>query len=212
MIQGYGLTEGGPVVFEQPANDPTAPVESCGKLLPEIEVKFKDMDGSPHPTKGELWVKNKGVTPGYYNLPEVNKTRLIDGWLATGDLFKVDDDGYYYFLGRTDDLMISGGENIYPAEVEKILMRHKDVLNICVTSLPHKIKGEVPGAMLVMASSSDLTEEGLKKFFLENGPAYAHPRLISIVSEMPLSGTGKIDRAQVSMTLKNIWATRENVA
>ena len=135
-------------------------------------------------------------------MPEVNADRIRDGWLATGDLFLRDGDGFYHFRGRTDDMFNSGGENIYPKEVEDLLLSHPDVLDAAVVPVPHAVKGAVPAAMVKLASGSVLTAETLKSYTLENGPAYAHPRRIVMVDEMPLTGVGKVDRAEILEVLK----------
>ncbi len=194
--ESYGLTEGGPVMLGPPLDGRPVPRGSCGAAWPEGEIKLM-RDGVDDPRYGELWVRNPGVTTGYHNLPEVNDDRIQDGWLATGDLFFRDDDGFYHFRGRTDDMFNSGGENIYPKEVENLLLSHPDVLDAAVVPVPHAVKGAVPAAMVKPASGSALTAEALKSYTLENGPAYAHPRWIVMVDKMPLTGVGKVDRAEI---------------
>ena len=119
--ESYGLTEGGPVMIGSPTDGRDVPKGSCGVVWPEGEVKLVGLDGAEHASDGELWVRNPGVTPGYHNLPEVNRARIVDGWLRTGDLFHRDADGFFFFKGRTDDMFNSGGENIYPLEVEGLV-------------------------------------------------------------------------------------------
>ena len=198
--ESYGLTEGGPVMLGPPVDGRPVPRGSCGAGWPEGEVKLVQ-DGVEHASDGELWVRNPGVTPGYHNLPEVNAERLIDGWLATGDLFHRNEDGFFYFRGRTDDMFNSGGENIYPKEVEDLLVSHPDVLAAVVQPVPHAVKGQVPAAMVVTASDSTVSPDALKAYALERGPAYAHPRRVLIVGEIPLTGTGKPDREAVAKAL-----------
>lgn len=206
VSESYGLTEGGPVMIGPPLDGRAVPVGSCGVAWPEGEVKLVDVNGNTASDEGELWVKNPGVTPGYHNLPAVNKKRIRDGWLLTGDLFRVDENGFYYFLGRTDDMFNSGGENIYPKEVENLLVAHPAVQDVCVVPVPHAIKGHVPVAMVVVANGCETTEDELKQYCLTNGPAYAHPRRVLISSEIPLNGAGKIDRQQVSDLLHEKFA------
>ncbi len=201
--ESYGLTEGGPVMLGPPLDGRPVPRGSCGAAWPEGEIKLV-RDGVEDPRYGELWVRNPGVTTGYHNLPDVNADRIRDGWLATGDLFLRDDDGFYHFRGRTDDMFNSGGENIYPKEVEDLLLSHPDVLDAAVLPVPHAVKGSVPAAMVKLASGSALTAEGLKMYTLEKGPAYAHPRRIVLVDEMPLTGVGKVDRAGVLEVLRGV--------
>ena len=198
--ESYGLTEGGPVMIGPPLDGRKAPFGSCGVAWPEGEIKI--IDGGGHESDyGELWVRNPGVTPGYYQLPEVNRQRLVDGWLKTGDLFSRDKDGFYYFRGRTDDMFKSGGESVYPKEVENLLLTHPDVADVSVVPLPHPMKGEVPVAMAVLAKNPSATVEDLRAFCLKNGPAYAHPRRILLVPELPLNGAAKTDRLEVKRQL-----------
>ena len=205
--ESYGLTEGGPVMLGPPPGGGPVPRGSCGAPWPEGEVRLVPVGDPPPDSRtegaddGELWVRNPGVTTGYHNLPEVNAARLHDGWLATGDLFHRDADGFYHFRGRTDDMFNSGGENIYPKEVEDLLLAHPDVLDAAVVPVPHAVKGEVPAAMVALASGSSATGTDLKTFTLERGPAYAHPRRVVIVDALPLTGVGKVDRARVAEVL-----------
>ncbi|MGE0008257.1 MAG: class I adenylate-forming enzyme family protein [Parvibaculaceae bacterium] len=205
--ESYGLTEGGPVMIGPPVDGTPVPRGSCGVAWPEGEVKLVDAAGHESPAYGELWVRNPGVTPGYWKLPEVNRERLKDGWLSTGDVFSRDDQGFFYFRGRTDDMFSSGGENIYPLEIENLLLRNAAVAEASVVPIPHRIKGEVPAAMVVRTKDSKITEEELKQFCLANGPAYAHPRRIVFVDEMPLNGPGKIDRKVVQRLMRERFGT-----
>jgi len=192
-VESYGLTEGGPVPVAVPPGVTAVPPGSCGKILPEGEVKLVGSDGSES-DYGEMWVKNPGVTPGYYKRPDVNAEKLVDGWLKTGDLFRVDEDGWYYFMGRTDDMFNCGGENIYPKEVENLLLALPDVTDACVLPLPHRTKGEAPVALITVTKGSALDEAAAKAWCLDNGPAYAHPRRVAVLDAMPLNGAGKVDR------------------
>jgi long-chain acyl-CoA synthetase len=200
--ESYGLTEGGPVMIGPPIDGRPVPRGSCGVVWPEGEVKLVTVEGQESSTHGELWVRNPGVTPGYFRLPEVNRERLKDGWLKTGDVFDCDADGFFYFKGRTDDMFNSGGENIYPLEVENMLLRHPAVAEASVVPAPHAIKGEVPVALVVKAKGREVSEEELKQFCLANGPAYAHPRRIDFTDELPLNGPGKIDRKVVQRIMR----------
>jgi long-chain acyl-CoA synthetase len=202
VSESYGLTEGGPVMIGPPLDGRMVPHGSAGVAWPEGEVKLVGADGQESGSYGELWVKNPGVTPGYFKLPEVNAQRLKDGWLRTGDLFTRDADGFYYFKGRTDDMFNSGGENIYPLEVENLLLRHPAVADVSVVAVPHAVKGHVPAAMLVLASGATASEDTLKRFCLAEGPAYAHPRHIRFVAALPLNGAGKIDRRIVAERMR----------
>ena len=205
--ESYGLTEGGPVMIGTPIDGRVPPHGSCGVAWPEGEVKLVDANGVENPQYGELWVRNPGVTPGYWKLPEVNRQRLMDGWLSTGDVFSKDEEGFFYFRGRTDDMFNSGGENVYPLEIENMLLRNPAVAEASVVPIPHRIKGEVPVAMVVKAKGREISEEELKQFCLSIGPAYAHPRRIIFVEELPLNGPGKIDRRIVQRQMAERFGT-----
>jgi long-chain acyl-CoA synthetase len=207
VVETYGLTEGGPVMVGAPLDGQRIPHGSCGVAWPEGEIKLVDASGRESASDGELWVRNPGVTPGYHQLPKVNAERLVDGWLRTGDLFHRDARGFLYFRGRTDDMFNCGGENVYPIEVEDLLMRHPAVAEVSVVALPHQIKGEAPVAMVVRKRGHEATESDLKDFCLAHGPAYAHPRRVHFVAAMPLNGPGKIDRRLVQARLREVFGT-----
>lgn len=200
--ESYGLTEGGPVMIGTPTDGRPVPHGSCGVVWPEGEVRLVDADGRDSASYGELCVRNPGVTPGYWKLPDVNEQRLKDGWLSTGDVFSRDEQGFFYFRGRTDDMFNSGGENVYPLEIENMILRNPAVAEASVVPVPHRIKGEVPVAMVVKAKGRDITEDELKHFTLSAGPAYAHPRHIVFVEQLPLNGPGKIDRKVVQRLMQ----------
>lgn len=199
--QSYGLTEGGPVMLGPPLDGRPIPLGSCGVPWPEGEVRLVDPAGRPAEA-GELWVRNPGVTPGYRNLPEVDRERIVEGWLRTGDLFRRDAQGFYYFMGRTDDMFVCGGENIYPIEVESLLLRHPAVSEACVVPVPYGDKGEAPAAMVALKKGSSADPAELERHCLAHGAAYARPRRILIVDELPLTGARKIDRQAVAARLR----------
>lgn len=194
VIEAYGLTEGGGPLREATDHTP-APRGSCGRVAPEVEVKLIGSDGNEHPTDGELWVRSPAVLTGYNNRPELNAERLVDGFLRTGDIFRRDGDGYFYFMGRTDDQFSCGGENINPKEVELLLVQHPDVIDAVVAPIAHAVKGLAPAALVTVAAHPGPGEDAIKQFTIEHGPAYAHPRRVFVVDRMPFNGAGKIDRA-----------------
>jgi long-chain acyl-CoA synthetase len=197
--EGYGLTEGGPDVLLAPRWGINK-LGSLGLPLPGCEVELRAADGVTQVAVGEvgeLWVRNPGVTPGYHGLPEVTAERIRDGWLATRDLMRRDADGYHYFVGRTDDLINVGGENVYPKEVEQLLLRHPAVRDVAVLGADHPVKGAVPVAFVVLTGPGAATAEDLTEFFHRTGPHYAYPRVIEFLDELPLAGTGKTDRARL---------------
>jgi long-chain acyl-CoA synthetase len=117
-----------------------------------------------------------------------------DGFYITGDVFRRDADGFHYFIGRSDDMFVSGGENIYPADVERMLERHPDVAQAAVVPIDDDIKGQKPVAFVVSKPGRRPSEDDIKRFALANAPAYAHPRFVWFVDELPLASTNKVDR------------------
>jgi long-chain acyl-CoA synthetase len=199
--ESYGLTEGGGPLRE-PVSGRKVPCGSCGAAAEGYEVKLVAPNGSEGVSEGELWTRSPTVTRGYHNLPQVTREKIVDGWLRTGDVFRVDADGFFYFMGRVDDMFSCGGENIYPKEVENLLFAHPAVRDVCVVPIPHGVKGLVPAAAVSLHPRARVTTEELKAFCLERGPAYAHPRRIVIVDELPLSGAGKPDRKAIQQRLR----------
>ncbi|HKZ04704.1 MAG TPA: class I adenylate-forming enzyme family protein [Methylomirabilota bacterium] len=187
---GYGVTEAGPVMFANHPQGTPRPAASIGYPLEGCEVRL-----DPGPDEGVLLTRNPGVMAGYHNLPEETARRLKDGWFDTGDVCRRDADGFYYFVGRTDDMFVCGGENVYPGEVEGTLERHPDILQAAVLPVDHALKGQVPVAFVVARPDAALTEQAVKAWALAHGPAYQHPRRVFLVSALPLAGTNKIDRA-----------------
>ncbi len=201
FVEGYGLTECGPCLSMNPLIGPRR-AGSIGRPLPGFEVRIvgSDEEDIPPGGTGELWCRNAYcVTPGYLGRPEENARRIKPGgWFATGDLAYQDDDGWLYFRGRADDRINVGGEKVYPAEVEAILARHAAVRDVAVVPSPHEVKGQVPVAFVVLETGAKTTEEELREYFFAEGPAYAHPRCITFLDQMPLSATAKTDKRALS--------------
>lgn len=196
----YGVTEGGPVPLgPHPAGRPR-PAGSVGVPYPGTGARL--IDGAS-PDEGELVLRNPGVLLGYHNLPEETDKRLRDGWYHTGDICRRDKDGFYYFVGRTDDMFVSGGENIFPIEVERLLERHPAVHQAHVMPFDHELKGQVPYAFVVPRKGATVTEEELRRFALANGPAYQHPRRVFMLDQLPLAGTNKIDHERLRAWVAN---------
>ncbi len=189
--QNYGVTEGGPIMFGwyHPGGLPR-PMRSIGYPIPGCEWKI---DGNAE-TGGELCVRNPGIAKGYYNRPEATAKVFRNGWYRTGDILRYDEDGWFYFVARRDDMMVVGGENVFPQEVEAVLEQHEAVRQAAVIAMPHEIKGEVPVAFVVLEDGEQVEEEALKQFALAHTPAYAHPRRIVFLPKIPLTGTNKIDK------------------
>jgi long-chain acyl-CoA synthetase len=199
--ESYGLTEGGGPL-RGPVDGRITPPGSAGIIAEGYEVKLVAVDGTHGAEEGELWTRSPCVTDGYHNLPELTRERIVDGWLRTGDLFRVDREGFYYFRGRVDDMFSCGGENIYPREVESLLLGHPDVTDACVVPVAHSVKGLVPAAMVVLRPGALTDGEALKAYSLANGPAYAHPRRVLVVDSIPLGSAGKPDKGSIREALK----------
>ena len=193
--ESYGLTEGGSP-FREPLDGRAVPRGSPGVQAPEYQVRLVGPDGEDRDDEGELWLKSPYNCLGYHKRPDVTRDKLVDGWLRTGDVFRRDAQGFYYFKSRVDDMFSCGGENIYPKEVEDLLFRHPAVANAVVAPVPHAVKGYVPAALVVLKRGASASAEEIKTYCQNEGPKYAHPRFVQIIGEreMPLNGAGKIDR------------------
>ena len=191
VSNGYGTTEAGPAIFgPHPSGLPT-PSLSIGAPMSGVDIKLV---GGASEDDGELWVRSPMVSPGYLNLPEATAAVFEDGWYATGDLMRRDDDNFYFFVERNDDMLVCGGENVYPADVERRLEIHPDIREAAVVPIPDRVKGELPVAFVVKSPGAALSEEDVRQHALRNGPAYAHPRYVEFVAALPLSGVNKVDR------------------
>ena len=190
----YGTTEAVLEFGPHPDGLPR-PKITLGYQHPKVELKLVDPENGAESNHGELWVRSKGVMNGYHDLPAVNADKLTDGWYHTGDLMSRDADGWYFFVGRVDDMFVCAGENIYPDSVEQMLEQHPAVHQAVVVPIADDLKGQLPAAFVRIESGAQMGVDELKQFALENGPAYAHPRHIWFVEEIPLASTAKIDRS-----------------
>ena len=193
VTNAYGTTEGGPVVFGPHPKGLVQPEMSVGYPHPKVQVRLIGENGAPS-DPGVLEMKSRAIMNGYHNRPDVASPITADGFYFTSDVFRRDENGFYFFVGRTDDMFVSGGENIFPGEVEKMLESHPDVIQACVVPVDDDIKGTKPVAFVVKRRGSDLDEAKLKTFALANAPAYQHPRSIWFVDSLPLASTNKLDR------------------
>jgi long-chain acyl-CoA synthetase len=191
---GYGTTEAGPVVFGPHPDDIPQPELSTGYPHPEVELRLV-RDGKEVQDEGVLEMKCGALMTHYHKLPEVTaKAMTPDGLYRTGDVFRRDENGFFFFVGRADDMFVCGGENIYPGEVEKMLERHPGIHQAAVIPIPDELKGHKPIAFVVRANGAELDEQAVKTYALANAPAYQHPRQVIFIDEMPLAGTNKIDK------------------
>ncbi|MBS40672.1 MAG: acetyl-CoA synthetase [Rhodospirillales bacterium] len=199
--EAYGLTEGGGPL-RAPTDGRYTPRGSCGVPAPGVAVKLVEDSGLESAKQGELWVKSPAVLYAYNERPDLTKERLSDGWLHTGDIFKRDDQGFFYFLGRIDDQFSCGGENIYPKEVELLLVQHPDIIDAVVIPIKHEVKGLAPAALVTVRPKANINEQAIKNFTLKHGAAYAHPRHVIFIDKLPIGGTGKVDRQAVKLYIE----------
>ncbi|MEQ1699761.1 MAG: AMP-binding protein [Ilumatobacteraceae bacterium] len=195
LREGYGLTEASPVVTSSAGLTPK--VGSVGKVLDGIQVRLVDEHGDDalEGDAGEIWVKGPNVFHGYLNEPEATARVLTaDGWLRTGDIAVVDDDGYLYLVDRAKDLVIVSGFNVYPAEVEEVLMEHPDVDEVGVIGVPHPHTGEAVKAFVVLKPGATAHEDTLVSWCLDNLARYKCPAKILFVDELPRNVSGKLLR------------------
>lgn len=195
VTNGYGTTEAGPIVFApHPSGLPTPPL-SVGVRHPHVDLRLVDgenMDAD----EGILQMRCPALMNAYHNLPEATrKVMTADGYYSTGDVFTRDKNGFFFFVGRADDMFVCGGENIYPGEVEKMLERHPAIAQAVVVPVDDEIKGHKPVAFVVPHPGARLTEDEVKAYALGNAAAYQHPRRVWFLTAMPLAGTNKVDRA-----------------
>lgn len=210
LVETYGLTEGGANVLTPRWG--VKKLGSTGLPVPDVELRVVDpadaaLDCGPDEV-GELWTRSPANALGYLHAPDATAERFThDGWLKTGDLFRRDEQGYCYFCGRTDDMISVGGENVYPKEVEAILLRHPAVDDVGVVPVAHAVKGQAPVAFVVLKAGVHVTEEQLREHALVHGPAFAHPRRVFIVDALPIGGTNKLDRTALEQRAAELLPT-----
>jgi acyl-CoA synthetase (AMP-forming)/AMP-acid ligase II len=193
VTNAYGTTEAGPVVFGPHPQGLPQPELSVGYPHPQVQLRLVDGENRDA-EEGVLEMKCPAVMLGYHNRPDVPSPLTPDGYYVTGDVFRRDAQGFHYFVGRTDDMFVSGGENIYPTDIERMLERHPDVAQACVVPIEDAIKGQKPVAFVVMKPGRQPSDDDIKRFALANAPAYQHPRFVWFVGELPLASTNKVDR------------------
>ena len=194
VTNAYGTTEAGPIVFGPHPQGLPQPETSVGYPHPKVQLRLVDGDNRAA-SQGILEMKCPALMLGYHNRPDVPPPFTRDSFYITGDVFRRDAQGFHYFLGRTDDMFVSGGENIYPSDVERMLECHPDVAQACVVPVDDDIKGQKPVAFVIRKPGAKANEGEIKNFALANAPTYQHPRFVWFVDELPLASTNKVDRA-----------------
>jgi len=197
---GYGMTETSALCTSNSAEEYLRRPDSVGCPAPVTEIKIVDSEGRELPAGavGELWVKGPNVVKGYWNKPEPTAETFTEGWLHTGDLARIDEEGYLYIVDRAKDMLIRGGENIYCVEVEDALYSHPAVMDAAVFGAPHRILGEEPVAVVQIAPGHEVTEEDLKAYVRQHLAHFKVPVKIELRREpLPRNPNGKILKRQL---------------
>ena len=199
VLEGYGLSETSPIAsFNHP--DRERKPGSIGTPIEGCEMKLADDDGNEVAIGeiGEILIKGTNVMKGYLNQPEATAEAIKDGWFASGDMAKIDEDGYYFIVDRKKELIIRGGYNVYPREIEEVLYEHPAVREAAVVGIPHDDLGEEIGAAVVLKDDANADVDELRAFVKEQVAAYKYPRTIWLVDELPKGPTGKILKREIS--------------
>ncbi|MGO1166916.1 MAG: long-chain-fatty-acid--CoA ligase [Janibacter sp.] len=199
LLEGYGLSETSPVASFNMLDQPSKP-GTIGRAIPGCEMKLLDIDGNEVGAGegvGEIVIRGDNVMKGYWNKPEETARAIPDGWFRTGDIASVDEDGYYTIVDRKKDLIIRGGMNIYPREVEEVLYTHPDVLECAVVGVPHPELGEDVGAAVSLREGASGDVDEIRQFVKDRVAAYKYPRTVWVLGELPKGPTGKILKREI---------------
>jgi fatty-acyl-CoA synthase len=209
LQQGYGMTETSPAVLTLDREDAVRKAGSSGKPVLHTEVRIVRPDGIDAGVGelGELWVKGPNVTPGYWNRPDANASSFTDGWLHTGDAARIDEEGFYTIVDRWKDMYISGGENVYPAEVENVLHQLTAIAEAAVIGIPSEQWGETGMAIVAVKPGHAMTEAEIHAHCAANLARFKCPHLIRFVDALPRNATGKIHKP----TLRKNFASPDAV-
>jgi long-chain acyl-CoA synthetase len=200
IIEGYGLSETSPVASFNHPDRPRKP-GSIGTPVRGSEMKVVDENGKQLPAGhvGEIVIRGENVMNGYWRLPAETAAATVDGWFRTGDLARVDDDGYFFIVDRKKDMIIRGGYNVYPREIEEVLYEHPAVKEVAVIGVPDDYLGEEVGAAVILRDGSDATADDIREFAKREIAAYKYPRHIWLVDELPKGPTGKILKREIQL-------------
>jgi long-chain acyl-CoA synthetase len=208
LLEGYGLTEASPVVSINPLKGERR-LGSVGIVFPSVKVKVVDKDGNDIGCDkvGELLVKAPSVMKEYYKLQEETSLALRDGWLYTGDLAKIDKQGYIYIVDRAKDMINVRGLNVYPKEIEELLYKHANVKEVAVVGVYHRHRGEVPLAFII--KDGDIKEQELIKYLRSNLASYKVPLKVIFKESFPKNATGKILKRELQKEVKDTFSLKE---
>ncbi|QKE84147.1 long-chain fatty acid--CoA ligase [Arthrobacter sp. NEB 688] len=198
ILEGYGLSETSPVASFNLIGRERKP-GTIGVAIPGCEMRCVDLDGHEVPVGevGEIAIRGDNVMKGYWQNPDATAEAIPDGWFRTGDLATMDDEGYFTIVDRKKDMILRGGMNVYPREVEEVVYQHPDVLEVAVVGMPDELLGEQVGAAVALREGSTATPEDIIAFTKERIAAYKYPRKVWVVDALPKGPTGKILRREV---------------
>jgi long-chain acyl-CoA synthetase len=203
ILEGYGLSETSPVASFSVWGEP-ARVGSIGQPIPGVEMKLIDpepgvrKDLADDAEVGEIAIKGHNIMKGYYGRPDATAEAIVDGWFRSGDLGRKDADGWYYIVDRSKDMIIRGGYNVYPREIEEVLLTHPDVSLAAVIGVPHESHGEEIKAVVIRKDGATVTEDELVAWGKEQMAGYKYPRVVEFVDALPMTATGKILKRELS--------------
>lgn len=199
ICQGYGMTETGPTVFIVDPEHALDKAGSVGTPQRHVDVRIVDARGGDVPVGelGELLIRGPGVTPGYWRRPDATAAAIVDGWLHSGDVARHDDEGYFYIVDRIKDMFVSGGENVYPAEIENVLHSHPAVAEAAVVAVPDERWGEVGRAYVALRPGSRPDEESILGFCSGKLARYKIPKSVVFVDTLPRNAAGKVAKAEL---------------
>ena len=202
ILEGYGLSETSPVASFSEYGAPARP-GSIGIPIPGVEMKllkpesWDEIDWTPDAI-GEIAIKGHNIMKGYYARPEATEEAIRDGWFRSGDLARRDEDGWYYIVDRSKDMILRGGYNVYPREIEEVLMTHEDVSLAAVVGVPHESHGEEIKAYVILNDGATATGDDLVAWSKEQMAAYKYPRIVQVVDSLPMTATGKILKRELA--------------
>lgn len=199
ILEGNGPTEASPVAYVNPIEGEQK-IGSVGLPIPETEAKIVDSSDQELPVGeiGEILVKGEHVMKGYFKRPEQTKKTLRGGWLHTGDLGRMDEDGYVYIVDRKKDMINVGGMNVYPREIEEQLYKHPKIEAAAVVATKDELRGEIPKAVIVLKEGAEADAREIKRYCLKYFANYKIPKLVEFISELPQNATGKIDKRSLA--------------
>ncbi len=198
-VQGYGATETSPLLTQTHLQDAPRKMASAGKAAPRAELKIIGQDGKEVEVGqiGEIIARGPQIMKGYFKNPEATAKKIRDGWYHSGDLGRFDEDGYLYILGRADDMVISGGLNVYPSEVETVLVSHPKVQEAAAVGIPDAKRGQVIKAFVVLKHGEKATHQQILSFCKERLASFKMPRQLEFKDSLPKLSTGKIAKRQL---------------